>query len=50
MLGFVWLTDRHGPRGGPRRDESRLDPPYGTVPRPPHPDLKCAHGADIRWR
>jgi len=30
MLGIVRPTDRHGPRGGPRRDPSRLDPPYGT--------------------
>ena len=32
MLGIVRPTDRHGLRGGPRRDQSRLDPPYGIVP------------------
>jgi hypothetical protein len=39
MLGIVRPTDGHGPRGGPRRDQSRLDPPYGTLPRPPHKGL-----------
>jgi hypothetical protein len=31
MLGIVRPTDRHSPRGGPHRDESRLDPPYASA-------------------
>ncbi len=31
MLGIVRPTDRHGLRCGPRRDQSRLDPPYGRA-------------------
>ncbi len=45
MLGILRLTDRHGPRGGPRRDQSRLDPPYGTLPRSAQPELRS--GAEI---
>ncbi len=46
MLGIVRPNDRHGPRGGPRRDQSRLDPPYGTLPRSPQPDPRCAWRRD----
>ena len=41
MLGIVRPTDRHGLRGGPRRDQSRLDPPYGTLPRSPQPEMRA---------
>ena len=42
MLGIVRPTDRLGLRGGPRRDQSRLDPPYGTLPRSPQPEMRTA--------
>ena len=45
MLGIVRPTDRHGLAGGPRRDQSRLDPPYGMLPRSPQPEIP--HGAEI---
>ncbi len=45
MLGIVRPTDRHGLHGGHRRDQSRLDPPYGTLPRSPLPEMRV--GADI---
>ena len=45
MLGIVRPTDRQGLRGGPRRDQSRLDPPYGTLPRSPQPEMRA--GAEI---
>ena len=32
--------DRHGLHGGPRRYQSRLDPPYGTLPRSPQPEMR----------
>ena len=41
MLGIVRPTDRHGLRGGPRRDQTRLDPPYVTLPRSLQPEMRA---------
>jgi hypothetical protein len=44
MLGIARPTDRHGLRGGPRRDRSRLDPPFRTLPRSPQPEMRVRRG------
>ena len=44
MLGIVRHTDRRGLRGGPRRDQSRLDPPDSTLPRSPQPGVLKSWG------
>ena len=43
MLGIVRPTDRHGLRGGPHRDQSRLDPP--TARFHDRLSLRCAAAA-----
>ncbi len=44
MLGIVTPTDRHSLRDGPHRDQSRLDPPYGTLPRSPRREMHRGAG------
>ena len=53
MLGIVRPTDRHGLRGGPRRDQSRLDPPNATLPRSPQPEIarpETVRKKTLLWR
>src|SRR5271157_190606 len=50
MHRIVRPTDHHVSPGGPRRDESRFDPPYSRLPREPPSARRCAHGAAILLR